>query len=94
MLISLKLLLFFFQELFETCMEFMKLEKIEYGGVKGKPLSTLTVQIFDEFNEKYKHFTEVTYDPLDPQDDVSIPSCRMQLCFNAGLASAMLTQRW
>ena len=29
------------------------------------------MQIFDEFNELYKAFTEVTYDCMDPQDDVS-----------------------
>ena len=55
-------------------MEFLKLEKIEFGGIKGKVLSTLTVQIFEEFNELYKVFTEFTGDALDPLDTVSAAS--------------------
>ena len=51
-------------------MEFIKLEKVEYGGIKGKVLSTQTIQIFEEFNELYKVFTERTYDALDPSDKV------------------------
>ena len=51
-------------------MEFMKLEKIEFGGIKGKMLSSQVVQIFEEFNELYKLFTERSYDSLDPLDEV------------------------
>lgn len=58
------------QELFEVVIEFLKLEKIEFGGMKGKMLSAQTVQIFEEFNELYKVFTERSYDALDPQDQV------------------------
>lgn len=49
-------------------LEFMKLEKIEFGGIKGKMLSSQVIQVFDEFNELYKLFTERTYDSLDPSD--------------------------
>jgi len=49
----------------------MKLEKVEYAGIKGRMLSAQTVAIYEEFNEMYKTFQEVTYDPLDPQDTVS-----------------------
>jgi len=52
-------------------MEFMKLEKIEFGGIKGKILSSQTLQIFDEFNALYKIFQEKSYDCLDPQDTVN-----------------------
>ena len=62
----------YFQELMETAMEFMKLEKIEFGGIKGKMLSAQVVQIFEEFNEVYKVFTERSYDSLDPLDEVNI----------------------
>ena len=55
----------------ETAMEFMKLEKIEFGGIKGKMLSAQVVQIFEEFNELYKVFTERSYDSLDPLDEVN-----------------------
>jgi dynein heavy chain len=53
-------------------MEFMKLEKIEFGGIKGKILSSQTLQIFTEFNDLYKIFQEKSYDCLDPQDTVSM----------------------
>ena len=61
-----------FQELFEIHAEFTKLEKIEFTGIKGKMLSSQTMQIFDDFNELYKKFTFITYDPLNPEDVVSI----------------------
>ncbi|XP_064623162.1 dynein beta chain, ciliary-like [Lineus longissimus] len=56
-------------ELFDTAMEFIKLEKVEFGGVKGKMLSAQVVQIYDEFNELYKVFAEKTYDALDTKDE-------------------------
>jgi len=55
----------------QNAVEFMKLEKVEYAGIKGKKLSAQTVAIYDEFNEMYKTFQDVTYDPLDPQDTVT-----------------------
>ena len=59
------------QELFEIHAEFTKLEKIEFTGIKGKQLSSQTMRIFDDFNELYKKFTFITYDPLNPEDEVS-----------------------
>ena len=53
----------------------MKLEKIEYGGVKGHLLSEQTQGIFTEFNDHYKVFTDSAYDPLDLDDDVSRIAC-------------------
>lgn len=56
----------------ETATEFMKLEKIELGGIKGKLLSQQVVQLFEEFNALYQTFTSRSYDALDPSDPVSI----------------------
>ena len=50
--------------------DFLKLEKIEYGGIKGNQLSQVTEGIFNEFQEHFKIFTESTYNPLDLEDDV------------------------
>ncbi len=61
---------YFFQELMDTVTEFMKLEKIEFGGIKGKMLSAQVVGMFEEFTELYKVFTEQSYDALDPTDEV------------------------
>ena len=57
--------------MFQNAVEFLKLEKVEYAGIKGKMLSAQTVAIYDEFNEMYKAFQDVTYDPLDPKDTAS-----------------------
>ena len=59
------------QDMFQNAVEFMKLEKVEYAGIKGRMLSAQTVAIFDEFNETYKAFQDVTYDALDPQETVT-----------------------
>lgn len=55
----------------DTATEFMKLEKIELGGIKGKVLTHQVVMLFEEFNEKYKIFADIDYDCLDPTGTVS-----------------------
>lgn len=57
----------------DTAMEFMKLEKVELGGVQGKTLSAQVVSVFEDFNEQYKVFAEGTYDCLDPTQPVFDP---------------------
>ena len=46
-------------------MEFLKLEKIEFGGCKGQSLGQMIGQIFNSFNELTKKFTFSSYDPTD-----------------------------
>jgi len=65
-------IVFYLQELFNIVMEFVKLEKVEFSGIKGRLLSHQTIQVFDDFTDLYKKFAEITYDPLCPEDDVSI----------------------
>ncbi|KAK6170907.1 hypothetical protein SNE40_019193 [Patella caerulea] len=57
------------KELMETALEFMKLEKVELGGIKGKSLSGQVMSIFEEFNELFRVFSERGYDCLDPSSD-------------------------
>lgn len=52
--------------LFETAEEFMKLEKVEMGGIKGRSLGAQVVSIFEEFQGYYAVFPQRTYDSLDP----------------------------
>ncbi|KAH0629389.1 hypothetical protein JD844_011440 [Phrynosoma platyrhinos] len=59
----------FFKELYMTAIEFLKLEKIELGGVRGNILGSLVVQIYEEVLEYVKVFAECKYDPLDPADE-------------------------
>ncbi|XP_053544923.1 dynein axonemal heavy chain 9 [Bombina bombina] len=56
------------EELLVTALDMMKLEKIEFGGVKGKALSQGVLNIFQEFQDIYKIFSERTYDCLDMQN--------------------------
>jgi dynein heavy chain len=44
----------------------VKLEKIEFGGMRGRILTAQTLQIFDEFQNAYRVFGERSYDSLDP----------------------------
>lgn len=62
---------FLHQDLYKTAIEFLKLEKIELGGVRGSNLSSMVTQIYDEVFELVKVFAECKYDPLDPGDSVS-----------------------
>ncbi|KAI8812367.1 dynein heavy chain and region D6 of dynein motor-domain-containing protein [Cladochytrium replicatum] len=52
-------------ELFETIIEFNRLEKVEIGGTKGKILSSQVAQIFSEFTSALTVFSKLKYDVLD-----------------------------
>ena len=56
------------QEFFLTAIQFLKLEKVEIGGIRGKALTTNINKVSDEFKELYGVFSNRTYDSLDPQD--------------------------
>lgn len=60
----------------ETATEFLKLEKIEFGGIKGVVLTLQVQQLFEEFNDKYKVFSERTYDCMDPASNVSMSTAK------------------
>ena len=53
------------EDYFKTVVEFVKLEKIEFGGVKGRSLSEMVVNIFTQFTSLMNKFNNSTYDPLD-----------------------------
>jgi len=48
-----------------------KLEKLEFGGVRGKSLSDQTVAIHQEFTNCWKVFKESSYDSFDVKNEVS-----------------------
>ncbi|CAH2292037.1 dynein heavy chain 9, axonemal [Pelobates cultripes] len=63
------------EDLLLTAVDMMKLEKIEFGGIKGKVLSLMVADMYQEFQDIYKVFSERTYDCLDTnnkefEDDV------------------------
>nr|XP_018673081.1 dynein beta chain, ciliary [Ciona intestinalis] len=57
------------KNLFDTCLEMTKLEKLEFGGMKGRGLSEQVVSLHQEFSEHWKVFTESTYDSLDQTNE-------------------------
>lgn len=55
-------------DLFNTIIEFIKLEKIEMGGNKGNILSSQVVQIYTEFVTALSTFKGIKYDVLNIKD--------------------------
>lgn len=53
---------------FSTVIEFLKLEKVEIGGLKGRQLSGKITAIYTDFNQYFSSFASKTYDVLDPDD--------------------------
>ncbi|XP_064179132.1 dynein heavy chain 9, axonemal [Anguilla rostrata] len=53
------------ENLLLTALDMMKLEKIEFGGIRGKMLSQQVLCMYEEFLETFKVFTEKSYDCLD-----------------------------
>lgn len=56
------------QWFFSTVIEFLKLEKVEIGGLKGRQLSLKITTIYTDFNQFFSSFAAKTYDVLDPDD--------------------------
>ena len=64
------MLCYIVQDYFHTAMEYIKLEKVAFGGSKGQVLTGMVMDIFSEFTELMNKFTNSTYDPLDDSSDV------------------------
>ncbi|KAK7067108.1 hypothetical protein SK128_011278 [Halocaridina rubra] len=56
------------KEIFDIAKEFLKIEKVEFGGPKGKILGANIAAVYSEFNEAYTAFSINTYDCLDPAE--------------------------
>lgn len=60
----------FIKDLFKTAIDFLRLEKVEIGGTRGKNLGAKTSKMFEEFREEFEKFAAKRYNPLDPKCDV------------------------
>lgn len=58
------------QGLLSTALELTQLEKIEFGGVRGKALGQQVLGMYEEFQEGFQVFSERTYDCLDLANQV------------------------
>uniref|UniRef100_A0A8C6C0I2 Dynein axonemal heavy chain 9 n=1 Tax=Monodon monoceros TaxID=40151 RepID=A0A8C6C0I2_MONMO len=55
------------QDLLKTTLDFHKLGKLEFSGIRGSALSQEAQRMYNEFQEMYRVFSESSYDCLDPQ---------------------------
>lgn len=60
------------KELFTSATDFLKLEKIEIGGLRGRIFSEDIHCMNEEFHESWKVLQESKYDPLDYNNLVNI----------------------
>uniref|UniRef100_A0AAY4DTA3 Dynein, axonemal, heavy polypeptide 9 like n=1 Tax=Denticeps clupeoides TaxID=299321 RepID=A0AAY4DTA3_9TELE len=58
------------EELFASAMDFLKLERVELGGSRGKILSELIYSMNDQFHDSWRRLRECKYDPLDYTKEV------------------------
>ncbi|XP_005399408.1 PREDICTED: dynein heavy chain 9, axonemal isoform X2 [Chinchilla lanigera] len=54
------------EDLLKTALDFHKLGKLEFSGLRGNALSQQVHQMYKEFQEMYRVFSECSYDCLDP----------------------------
>ncbi|XP_023292211.2 dynein beta chain, ciliary [Lucilia cuprina] len=59
------------EELFDTGRDFMKLEKITIGGLKGRQITAALEKILEEYNGFYREWSNIQYNPLDPDAEHS-----------------------
>lgn len=50
-----------------AALEFGKLEKVEFAGIRGRLLSQICTEIFDEFKASYNVFSNIQYELLTPE---------------------------
>ncbi|CAH8868903.1 unnamed protein product [Trichobilharzia szidati] len=52
-----------------TAIEFLKLEKLVFGGIDGGSLNQRVTEIYESFCNSYKMFNDRSYDVLDPLNE-------------------------
>ena len=58
------------QELFACALDFLKLERVELGGSRGKLLGEMVFTMNEEFHDRWRALRESKYDPLDYTKEV------------------------
>ncbi|BFF92572.1 dynein beta chain ciliary [Drosophila madeirensis] len=59
------------KEMFNTGRDFIKLEKIVMGGLRGRQITAALQKILEDFNNTYREWTNIQYNPLDPDAENS-----------------------
>ncbi|XP_037301353.1 LOW QUALITY PROTEIN: dynein beta chain, ciliary-like, partial [Manduca sexta] len=61
------------ENILEATVEIMKLEKVEFCGLRGKILSTECIKVLEEYTLIYQNLGNITYDPADPESEIFLP---------------------
>ena len=59
----------FCQDFFDSSTEYYKLERVDFGGSKGRFLTAQVQEVYEEFLEFYQQYNSIQYDVGDPEDD-------------------------
>lgn len=70
------------EQLFNTVVEFSKLERIEIGGIQGNSLSGRINAVYKEFQHLFTSFSARASDVLEPDDQTFALDCSK---FNAAI---------
>lgn len=57
------------RNIFETANEFIKLDRIEFGGLKGRYLSNRMADVSHDYQRLYNLWTTIDFDILDPDEE-------------------------
>ena len=60
------------KNLFRCAIDFLRLEKVEIGGLKGRGLSARVVKIFEEFRDEFERLSRKKYEILSPDCEVNL----------------------
>lgn len=62
----------FLQDLFEIMLDFQRMEKLEFGGLKGKHYSENAAQMYREFSKHCQALKQTENSPLDLKSQVKL----------------------
>ncbi|XP_039757462.1 dynein beta chain, ciliary-like [Pararge aegeria] len=57
------------EDIVAATVEVLKLEKVEFSGLRGKTLSTECLKVLEEYTIIYQQLGNIVYDPADPEDN-------------------------
>ena len=56
------------KEIFDTANDFSKLDRIEFGGLKGKDHSRTAQDLYRKYQKLFNHWSFIEFEPLEPTD--------------------------
>ncbi|XP_063628197.1 dynein beta chain, ciliary-like [Cydia splendana] len=57
------------ESILEATVEILKLEKVEFCGLRGKIISVECMKVLEDYTLIYQNLGNITYDPADPEDN-------------------------